>query len=172
MPKVHFVKSARKDNKVAKAGEPYYWWSFRSGGKHYSKTSPRRSQLTQSDKLGRAYELSERLEDIERDAEWDKESLQEAVEGAVEVLQQAAEEVRELADEYRESAENIRNSFSESPTADDCEEKADNLDSWVEEIESAQQELESIDFSDNDFELDDAASTFLSALEAADSCPL
>ena len=38
MPRVHHVKSARKDNPVAKKGESYYWWKFRYGGKRYSKT--------------------------------------------------------------------------------------------------------------------------------------
>lgn len=172
MARVHFVKAARKDNPVAKVGEPYYWWAFRTGGKHYSKTPPRRSQLTQSEKLGRAYELSERLEDIERDGDSTEDSLQEAVENAVTEFQLVCEEVRELADEYRESAESIRNSFAESPTADECDEKADSLESWADEIESAMQELEGIDFSDADFDLEDAASTFHSALESADSCPL
>lgn len=123
MPKVHFVKAARKDNSVVKAGESYYWWQFRHGGKRYSKTAPRRSQLTQSEKLGKAYELSERLEGIVRDGERSKEWLQEAVENATDEFQQISEEVRELANEYRESAESIRASFSESPTADECEEK-------------------------------------------------
>lgn len=172
MPKVNYVKAARKDNPVAKAGEPYYWWQFRNGGKRYSKTRPRQSELTQSDKLSRAYALSERLEDIALPEGDDRDELKTAVESAVDELQEVAEEVRALADEYRDSAENIRSSFSESPTADECEEKADNLDGWAEEIESAKGELEGIDFSDDSLDLDDARSIAESALTNAQDCPL
>ncbi len=63
MPKVTFVKSARKDNPVAKKGESYYWWAFMQGGrggpKRYSKERPKQSQLTQSDFWGAVYSLQE-----------------------------------------------------------------------------------------------------------------
>lgn len=172
MPKVHFVKAARKDNPAVKAGEPYYWWQFRFGGKRFSKTPPRSSQLTQSEKLSRAYELAERLEDIPREVDATTEALQEAVDNAISVIEEVADEVRTLADEYRDSAENIRSSFSDSPTADECDEKADNLDGWADEIGNAQTELQGIDFSDSELDLDEAISTFQSALGCAESCPL
>lgn len=62
MPRVTFVKSARKDNAVCKKGESYYWWKFRHGGKRYSLTTPKRGQLTQSDYLGQLYELFDDME--------------------------------------------------------------------------------------------------------------
>ena len=40
-PRVHYVKSARKDNPVAKKGEPYYWWQSYCSPKQFSKTPPR-----------------------------------------------------------------------------------------------------------------------------------
>jgi len=49
MPRVHFVKHARKDNDLVKKGESYYWWKFRFTGKCMSKTPPRKSQLTESE---------------------------------------------------------------------------------------------------------------------------
>lgn len=61
--KVHYVKSARKDypaHGIAK-GEPYYWWKFRYGGKHYSKTAPPPSRLTQSDFLREWLSIGEDL---------------------------------------------------------------------------------------------------------------
>jgi len=64
MPRVNFVQKARKDNPVAKAGESYYWWKFRYGGKHYSLTRPRESQLTQSEFLGAMYSLLEEIQDF------------------------------------------------------------------------------------------------------------
>ena len=46
--RVYHVKKARKDNPAVKKGESYYWWKFAFGPKKYSKTYPKRSQLTQS----------------------------------------------------------------------------------------------------------------------------
>jgi len=66
MPKVHYVKAARQDNPAAKKGEPYYWWKFRYGGKRFSKTPPKPSQLTNSPFRSRALALGEfNLSDLE-----------------------------------------------------------------------------------------------------------
>ena len=51
MPRLHFVKHARKaipSIKVEK-GDSYYWWKFPYRPRTVSKTRPRRSQLTQSE---------------------------------------------------------------------------------------------------------------------------
>jgi len=48
MARVHFVKSARKKNPVAKKGESYYWWQHRFRPKQFSKDPPKRSATTQS----------------------------------------------------------------------------------------------------------------------------
>lgn len=52
MAKVHFVKSAQKDNPVAKKGESYYWWKpmvgGRGGAKRYSKDRPSTPSSEQS----------------------------------------------------------------------------------------------------------------------------
>jgi len=131
MPKVTFVKKARKDNPVAKAGESYYWWSFRFGGKHYSKTPPRPSQLTQSDKLCRLYSAQENIEDACEQAreDHDLDALRDAIDTA-------ADEIREVGEEYQESCDNIRDNFEESPTADDCEEKAERCNDIADNLES------------------------------------
>jgi chromosome segregation ATPase len=152
MARAHYVKAARKDNPVAKAGESYYWWKFRHGGKHYSKTRPRASQLTASDKLSRAYGLFERLEDLI--AASPAEELVERIDAATATLEELAADAREIAEEYRESAEAIRESFSESTTADDCEEKADALESWADELDEAVNSLSGIDADDESAEDD------------------
>lgn len=61
MARAHFVKKARKANKEygIKKGESYYWWKFRRGGKHVSKTPPKPSQLTQSDFWSAVYSVQE-----------------------------------------------------------------------------------------------------------------
>jgi len=60
MPRVHFVKKARKDNSAAKAGESYYWWKFRYRGRR-----PTRSWARYRMRRGRMTRLSqeELLED-------------------------------------------------------------------------------------------------------------
>lgn len=69
MARATFVKKARKDipGTDIKAGESYYWWKFRFGGKHYSKTPPRRSQLTQSDFLGQLYAIEDEIQGLVAD---------------------------------------------------------------------------------------------------------
>lgn len=144
MPKVTFVKKARKDNPAVKAGESYYWWSFRFGGKHYSKTPPRPSQLTQSDKLGRFYAAQEMVEDACAQAreDHDLEALRDAI-GC------AADEVREVGEEYQESCDNIRDSFEDSPTADECEEKAERCSDIADELESVDLDVDNEPQSDD-----------------------
>lgn len=158
MPRVNYVKKARNDNPVAKAGEPYYWWKFRHGGKHYSKTRPRQSQLTQSDKKSRAYAAAEALEDISIGEDSTLDDLKEQ-------LESIASDVGEIAEEYRESIQNMPESLQESDTAQLCEENAENLDSWQSEIEQA---LDSIDEDSEDWR--DEAESAIS--EVAGSCPL
>ena len=86
MPHVHHVEKAQKDHPGVKKGEPYYWWSFRFGGKHFSTSYPRPSQLTQSEYLSTALGLQEQIEDMEiRDDN----------------LEDVAGELRGVADELR-----------------------------------------------------------------------
>lgn len=62
MPRVHYVKKARKDHPGGiKKGDSYYHWKFRYGGKRYSKTRPKRSQLTQSGFLSALWELEDSI---------------------------------------------------------------------------------------------------------------
>jgi hypothetical protein len=132
MPRVHHVKKARKEIKrgdrvIVQVGQPYYYWEFRYGGKHVSLTPPRRSQLTQSDKLSRAYQAEEALEDLDRSMDY---------EDAQEQVRSIAEEIREVAQEYRDAVDNMPESLQSSSTADECNEKADELDNWADDIEA------------------------------------
>lgn len=89
MARAHEVKKAAKDypQHGIKKGEPYWWWSFMQGGrggpKHYSKTRPKPSQLTQSEFWSAVHVLQEdntatpELADIESDADSVKEALQD-----------------------------------------------------------------------------------------------
>ena len=63
MAQAMFVKSARKDNPVAKKGESYWWWQLWHQPKQYSRTRPTQSQLTNSPFLSEVYRLIEDLPD-------------------------------------------------------------------------------------------------------------
>lgn len=123
MPRVHYVKKARKDNPVAQKGEPYYWWKFRYGGKRYSKTYPKASQLTQSDFLRWLYDWQEQTIDT-----WD-------------ALQDMIEEFTERREECEESLENMPDSLRESSASGELLQlRVDMLEEWVGELEGLDEE--------------------------------
>lgn len=137
MARAHFVKRARKAIPSAgvEIGDSYYWWKFRYGGKHVSKTPPRASQLTGSDKLSRAYAAAEALEDITVDEDSTLDDLKEQV-------QQVADDVNEIAEEYRENRDNMPEGLQEGDVGQQMEENAESLESWASDIEQC---LDSVD---------------------------
>lgn len=140
MPKVHFVKAARKDNPAVQKGESYYYWSFYRGPKVYSKNAPRPSQLTQS-KMSGVYAIQEEIEDYGFGDASTVEDFESCRECTAEFLREKAGELEEYRDEYQESCDNIRESFTESPTADECEEKAEQIQEYIDTIESMADEI-------------------------------
>jgi hypothetical protein len=100
MAKANFVKKARKAIPSAgiQKGDSYYWWSFRFGGKHYSKSQPRQSQLTGSEFLSRIYSIQEQMGDLSSDLP--NEELEELVRSFV-------DELRELAGEQEDKLNNM-----------------------------------------------------------------
>lgn len=165
MPRVHHVKKARKAVKHAgiEPGDSYYWWKFRKGGKRYSKTLPRGSDLTQSDKISRARVCAENLEDLRTENYDDIDDIKAE-------LSNIADEIREVAQEYRDAKENMPESLQDSPTAELCENNADELESWADDVENC---LDSIDADDEDGEGEHWKDEAQSAIdEQAGSCPL
>lgn len=128
MPRVHYVKKARKDNPAVKAGEPYYWWKFRYGGKRYSKTRPLPSQLTQSEYLSTGYSLQECLptmfcvfEDLENDRD--------------EVVGQ----LEQLRDMSQESLDNMPQELQDSSdTGMLLQERVDNMESLISRVQDVE----------------------------------
>ncbi len=125
MPRVHLVKAAAKDNPVAKKGESYHWWKPRYGGKRYSKTPPRPSQLTTSDFLSRQMELEERVGDLRADTFEDLKSEVESI----------CEEIRMLGEEQDEKLNNMPDSLQQSPTGELLEGRASACEDWASELE-------------------------------------
>jgi hypothetical protein len=125
MARVHFVKSARKDNPVAKKGESYYWWKPMIGGrgasKRYSKERPSRSQLTNSEFLSQLYGIED-------------EQITKATEP--QDLRDAAEALRELGQEEQGKFDNMPDGLQQGDTGQMIEERAQNCESWADELDT------------------------------------
>ena len=143
MPRVQHVKKARKDNPVCKAGESYYWWKFRYGGKRFSLTRPRPSQLTQSAYFGGIRALGEQIEDTEVNDNDDFTSLRDEV----------ASELQTIGSECQENLDNMPESLQYSPTGELLQERIDaceNASSEVESVDEFDEEEPDIDDYDQD----------------------
>ena len=122
MPRVHTQK-ARKDYPSfnIKAGDSYYWWKFRHGGKRMSKNYPRRQQLTQSDFLCQVYDLEDRLGEIEAD---DVETLQSEVESII-------SDIESLKDDTESNLSGVPDHLQESHINT---RRIESLDEWIDEL--------------------------------------
>ncbi len=138
MPRVHHVKKARKDNPAVKAGESYYWWKFRYGGKQYSKTRPRPSQLTQSAYFGSIRSLVETIEDA---TVTDQDQLND-------LKDQVRDELESIQSECQDSLDNMPDSLQYSPTGEMLQERVDACDSAISDLDM----IDEFDFEENPFE--------------------
>lgn len=147
MPRVTFVKAARKDNPVCKKGESYFWWKFRYGGKRFSLTRPRQSQLTQSAYFGTVYGMQEGVEDYEVGCVEDFETLKDDI----------TSQVDELRDETQGSLDNMPDQLQYSPTGELLQERIDALEGIESEIDCIDEfSFEREDFEENEDDEDDA----------------
>lgn len=142
MARVHHVKAARKDypNIDVKKGEPYYWWAFRFGGKHMSKTPPAPSQLTQSEFLSSYYSIQENLE-----AAVSSFSNGGDIDDLISEVESSKDELESLKDETEEKASNVEQAFpGGSPVLDTLQQRVESLEETVSSLEEAISELESL----------------------------
>ncbi len=129
MARAHFVAEARTDHPEGgiKKGESYYWWAFMVGGrggpKHYSKTPPRRSQLTQSEFYSALYDIEDSINALPAD-----DGLGDAVASIVGDLEN-------LAEETRTKKENMPDGLQEGGIGQMLEERADACQSAADERE-------------------------------------
>lgn len=127
MPRVTFVKKARKDNPVVKAGESYYWWKFRYGGKRYSTTRPKPSQLTQSPFLSEMYSIQEGMAMITTPED---------------ELEDYMSRIDELYDMSEESLNNMPEQLQEGDTGIMLQERMDAMEQWKQDLESIDLEID------------------------------
>jgi len=144
MPKVKFVKSANKDNPVCKKGESYFWWKFRYGGKRYSLTCPKASQLTQSEFLGWAYDMQERSFDI-------------TVDGAEDTVTELINDIEEQRDELQEKLDNMPEHLQDTSSSGEL------LTERIGTLDNAIDTLHSIDYT-YDKEKDDEEDSWIDGI--------
>ncbi len=157
MPRVTHVLKARKDNPVAKKGESYYWWKFRYGGKRYSLTPPRSSQLTQSEFLGAMYLALEIIEDFEMSDEqlatWaSSPDPSDWTDDLANAVREAAEMIRDAGEQANENRDNMPEALQDGPTGEMLQERYDSTQDMADELESKADDIEGWDEVDPDEE--------------------
>lgn len=145
MARATLVKKARKDvpGTNIKAGDSYYWWKFRRGGKHYSKTPPRRSQLTQSSFYAALWDIEDEIAALPADP-----VLQDSVEDIIGSLE-------ELRDECQSSLDNMPEGLQQGPTGDLLQERIDAVESAISDLEQIDFEFTAEEFDESDHERED-----------------
>lgn len=137
MPKVHYVKSARKDNArcAVLKGQSYYWWKNRgAGGKgagfvRCSRNYPRPSMLTMSPYFTAVYALQEQMADHGAPEDGaDLESLRD----------EWAAEARSIGEEQQEKFDNMPEGLQQGDTGQMLECRANACESWADEIENVE----------------------------------
>jgi len=139
MPRVHFVKKARKARREhgIKKGDSYWWWANRmpgrmSGVKRYSKTPPERWQTLPPGSFAASVAfLQQQLDNLS--VEMGAEDLKSAIDGV-------AEEVRSLAEEQDEKFNNMPESLRAGPTGELLNERQEALASWADELEAVEED--------------------------------
>lgn len=145
MPRVTFVNKARKDipESGIKRGDSYFWWKFRFGSKHVSKTKPKPSQLTQSEYLGSMYSLQEDLE---------ANSGSDDFSSLVSALEDAIAGVEEQKDSCEDKRSNMPDHLQDCGTGELLQNRVDACESLIGELEDAKSTIE--DFTDLPDELE------------------
>jgi polyhydroxyalkanoate synthesis regulator phasin len=147
MAHVHIVKSARKDypDSGIKKGETYYWWEFRYGGTHRSKTQPKPSQLTQSEFLSAAYGLNEQIEAL---------IVADSMDALKSEVEPLVDEIRQLGEEQSDKLSNMPDSLQEGPTGELLQNRADACEEWASNLEGVDLDIDEPTQEDAENELD------------------
>jgi len=119
------IPADKNDTIFIAKGESYYWWQFKNGGKHFSKTAPKQSQLTQSNYLSQLYSIQESMDDPKCENAGDLQAFVEDIK----------EQMESLKEETEGSLENMPESLQQSPTGELLQERIDALDNAVNELD-------------------------------------
>jgi hypothetical protein len=131
MARAHFVKKARQDGPKGsgiKKGDAYWWWKFMVGGrggpKHYSKTPPKRSMLTQSSYYSALYDIEDDIAALS------------ASESIGDDIADIANRLNELADEQEEKLNNMPEGLQQGSSGEMLQERADACRAAAETLEA------------------------------------
>jgi vacuolar-type H+-ATPase subunit I/STV1 len=132
MPKVNFVKAARKDvpNTDIKAGESYYWWQGFKKPKRFSKTPPKPSEVVGSAFLQTLYGIDEGLNSLS--------TCEDILDG----LEEAISSLEELKDEVQGNLDNMPEGLQQGNTGQMMQERIDALESYISELEEVKNQAE------------------------------
>lgn len=134
MPKVHTIKSARKDYPAEgiKKGDTYYKWSIKTGPAtgviHRSKTYPKPSDLTGSPFQKSLLEIQERVGTLEAGNYETSEDLSSDLDGIT-------GDIEALRDETQSSLENMPEGLQQGDVGQMLQERIDGLDSWISDLQ-------------------------------------
>ena len=125
MTRAHFVKKARKDNKDLgiKKGESYYWWKFRFGGKHASKTPPKRSELTQSAFYASIWDIEDTMAALTMESDFESE------------IENTVSELENVKDECQNSLDNMPEQLQSAPTGELLQNRMESIDEMIDELQ-------------------------------------
>lgn len=130
MAKVTFVKSARKENPVAKVGESYFWWKNFRGPKRFSKTKPTRAMLTTSEFLSQVFTI----EDETIPALNSPEEVADII-----------TELEELQSQVEDSRCNMPDHLQDVGSGELLQTRYDELQCWMDELETVAESYSDID---------------------------
>lgn len=142
MPLVHYVKKARRDNSAVKRGEPYYWWKFGFSEKLYSKTAPKRSQLTQSDYKGCVYDLQDSISDYEIG---DPDQFSD-------MIFELTEQIIDMRDQCKESLDNMKENLHVAPNGMLLKARIASCEFVLAELEELEWDEEAFEDADDTFD--------------------
>lgn len=131
-----FVKNARKARPEhgISIGDSYYWWSFRNvsgggSGRFFSKTQPKRSQLTRSEFYSTLYTLEDQASELKAEG---YESVGDFEGDATNIR----DELEQLKSDTEEKLEAMPDGLKEGDTGQLLQERIDNVEQLISEFDS------------------------------------
>ena len=134
------IPANSKDKVLVSVGESYYWWQFKRGPVHISKTRPKRSQLTQSEFKGWLYDLEDDISTFHVPPD----SIQDySVDDLEMVVDEWLDEIETMRDELEGRLDNMpENLRDNSISGQMLQERVDALDDWHSALDSERGDIE------------------------------
>ena len=134
MPRVHKVKSARKNYPQwgIEKGDSYYWWKFNYGAMVKSLTPPKPQQLTQSPFLQELYSIQDNIA-----------AFAPEFDSIADEFSEILDQITALREQCEESLENMPEHLQEtSDSGMMLTERIEGLEMWHDELEGIDMEID------------------------------